>query len=132
MRRASSKRSGTTGRSGQWQFTTSIAELYRSSAGVIDPIRRLWRTGAPFRILEVRYEDVVADLEGEAQRLVAHCGLKWDQGCLAFPETERPVRTASATQVRQPIYERSIGRWHAHEAFLGPLLAGLAIAEKAT
>jgi hypothetical protein len=50
--------------------------------------------------------------------------LRWDERCLEFHKTERPVRTASATQVRESIYERSIGRWHAHEAFLGPLLAG--------
>jgi tetratricopeptide (TPR) repeat protein len=73
-------------------------------------------------ILDVRYEDVVADLEAQARRIVAHCGLEWDPRCLAFYQTERPVRTASATQVRQPIYDRSIGRWRKHEAFLGPLL----------
>jgi hypothetical protein len=47
-----------------------------------------------------------------------------------IPKTERPVRTASATQVPEPIHQRSIGRWHAHEAFLGPLLAELGIAKK--
>jgi Flp pilus assembly protein TadD len=79
----------------------------------------------PDRILDVRYEDVVADLEGQTRRLLAHCGLPFDDHCLAFHETERPVRTASAAQVRQPIYRHSIGRWRAYEEFLGPLLAEL-------
>ena len=69
---------------------------------------------------------MVADLEGAARRIVAHCGLAWDARCLAFYRTERPVRTASATQVRQPIYASSIGRGHAYEAFLAPLRAALA------
>jgi hypothetical protein len=78
------------------------------------------------RILDVRYEDVVTDLEGQARRLIAHCGLDWDPRCLAFHQTERPVRTASATQVRQPIYNGSIGRWRVYAPFLRPLLAELA------
>lgn len=77
------------------------------------------------RMLEVRYEDVIADLDTQARRIVAHCGLDWDDRCLAFHRTERPVHTASAIQVRQPIYPGAVGRWHAYEEFLGPLLAAL-------
>jgi hypothetical protein len=77
------------------------------------------------RILDVRYEDVVADLEGQARRIVEYCGLPWDERCLSFHETDRPVRTASATQVRQPIYKNSIGRWRVYEEFLQPLFSGL-------
>jgi hypothetical protein len=77
-------------------------------------------------MLEVRYEDVVGDLEGAARRLLDFCGLDWDPACLAFHVTERPVRTASAAQVRQPIYDSSIGRWRRYGAELGPLLAALA------
>src|SRR3981189_2122844 len=62
------------------------------------------------RILDVRYEDVVADLEGAARRIIAHCGLDWDARCLDFHRTERPVRTASATQERQPISTTGAGR----------------------
>jgi hypothetical protein len=68
---------------------------------------------------------VVADLEGEARRIISHCGLPWDERCLAFHKTERPVRTASATQVRQPIYKSAVGRWRAYEEHLGPLLSAL-------
>ena len=76
-------------------------------------------------ILDMRYEDVVADLETEARRIVAYCGLPWHDNCLLFHKTERPVRTASATQVRQPIYSNAVGRWRAYEQHLAPLLGAL-------
>jgi hypothetical protein len=85
-----------------------------------------WRRTLPAQaMLEVRYEEVVADLEAQARRIVAHCGLDWDSRCLAFHQTERVVRTASASQVRRPIYLDSVGRRRAYEPFLAPLLAGL-------
>jgi hypothetical protein len=77
------------------------------------------------RIFDVPYEDVVADLEGQARRIVAHCALTWDPRCLAFHQTERPVLTASAAQVRQPIYNSAIGRSRAYEPFLRPVLTEL-------
>ena len=79
----------------------------------------------PGRILDVRYEDLVGDLEGAARRIVAQCGLPWDDRCLDFHRTKRIVNTPSATQVRQPIYRSSIGRWRSYERFLSPLLAEL-------
>jgi hypothetical protein len=83
-----------------------------------------WHTVLPpGRVLDVRYEDIVADLEGQARRLIAHCGLNWDPRCLDFHQTERPVLTASAAEVRQPIYNSSVGRWRVHEEALGALLA---------
>jgi tetratricopeptide (TPR) repeat protein len=81
----------------------------------------------PGRILDVRYEDVVADLEGQARRIIAHCGLDWDRRCLDFHESKRPVHTASVAQVRRPIYSSSVGRWRAYEPFLRPLLAELSV-----
>ena len=85
-----------------------------------------WRKVLPSdAFLDVQYEDVVADTEGSARRILAHCDLPWDDRCLAFHETDRPVRTASATQVRQPIYNSAIGRWRVYEAFLEPLLTAL-------
>ncbi len=74
-------------------------------------------------MLQVQYEEIVDDLEGQARRIVAHCGLEWDPACLAFHKTERPVWTASAAQVRQPIYP--VGRWRVYEQQLGPLLNAL-------
>ena len=79
----------------------------------------------PGRILDVRYEDVVADLKAQARRIIAHCGLDWDKRCLAFHQTDRPVRTASAMQVRRPIYTNSIRRPRVYEPFLEPLRTAL-------
>ncbi len=71
-------------------------------------------------MLEVQYEALVADLEtgGHACRIVAYCGLEWDEKCLDFHRTERPVRTASVTQVRQPIYRNAMSRWKPYEKML--------------
>ncbi len=74
---------------------------------------------------EVPYEAVVEDLEGEARRLIAFCGLEWNEACLSFHTLKRPVRTASVTQVRQPIYRGSVGRWRPYARYLGPLLEAL-------
>jgi Flp pilus assembly protein TadD len=79
----------------------------------------------PGRILDVVYEDTVADVEAVARRILAHCGLPWDERCLDFHRTERVVRTSSAAQVRRPIYASSVGRQHAYQSMLGPLLAEL-------
>ncbi|HEY1544720.1 MAG TPA: sulfotransferase [Xanthobacteraceae bacterium] len=79
----------------------------------------------PGRILDVHYEDVVADLEGSARRILAHCGLPWDARCLDFHRNGRAVRTASAAQVRRPIYGHAVARWRKYERFLAPLLAEL-------
>ena len=84
-----------------------------------------WREQFPGLMLEVRYEDVVSDFEGQARRITEYLGLAWDDACLKFHETERPVRTASASQVRKPIYATSTNRWRKYEKYLGPLLEEL-------
>ena len=87
-------------------------------AGRFREYRRLmdhWRAVLPVPVHEVDYEETVADLEGVARRLVAACGLEWDPACLEFHRTERTVRTASLTQVRQPIYTTSVARWKHYE-----------------
>jgi tetratricopeptide (TPR) repeat protein len=81
-----------------------------------------WRKVLPLRMLEVNYEETVADQEGQSRRLIDFLGLPWDPACLNFHQTERFVLTASAWQVRQPIYTRSSGRWQHYEKHLGPLL----------
>lgn len=78
-----------------------------------------------FLPVEVDYEATVSDLESVARRLVAACGLEWEPACLEFYRTERPVRTASVTQVRQPVYQRSVARWKHYEPALGDLFAAL-------
>jgi tetratricopeptide (TPR) repeat protein len=84
-----------------------------------------WRRVLPVPVLEVGYEETVADLEGVARRLLAFCGLEWEPRCLAFHEGKGPVRTASVAQVRQPIYTRSVARWKHYEESLGGLFARL-------
>ncbi len=106
-------------------YAYDLAELgrfYRAYEALMEH----WRAVLPAEAtLEARYEDVVADLEGQARRLIAYCGLEWDARCLEFHRADRPVRTASVAEVRQPIYATSIGRWRAYEAFLGPLREAL-------
>ncbi|WP_018994840.1 tetratricopeptide repeat-containing sulfotransferase family protein [Thioalkalivibrio sp. ALJ2] len=85
-----------------------------------------WREVLPEGVmLEVNYEDMVVDLDSGARRIVDFCGLEWDDRCLAFHEAERPVKTASVTQVRKPIYKSSVERWRRYESHLRPLLEAL-------
>jgi tetratricopeptide (TPR) repeat protein len=84
-----------------------------------------WNAVLPLPVLEVRYEELVENQEEVSRRLVAFCGLEWDERCLAFHENSRPVHTVSALQVRRPIYKSSVGRWRRYEAHLQPLLKAL-------
>lgn len=86
----------------------------------------LWREALGRSYLEVRYEDVVDDPEGQARRLLEFCELPWDPRCLSFHENAAPVATASSAQVRQPIYRSAIERWRHYERELEPLRALLA------
>jgi tetratricopeptide (TPR) repeat protein len=78
---------------------------------LFDRLMAFWRLHLPGRILEIRYEDVVDDLETSARKLIDFCGLGWEDACMRFEENDAPVATASALQVRSPIYRSSIGRW---------------------
>ena len=114
---------------GQYHHTYDLAELgryYRHYQALMLHWHHVLPAG---RILDVRYEDVVADLEGQARRVVAHCGLDWDPRCLAFHQTQRSILTASAAQVRQPIYSSAVGRWRVHKETLQPLLMELGISD---
>ena len=68
-----------------------------------------WRDALPGRMIEIDYEALIADQEGESRRLVAACGLDWEGACLDFHRNPAPVATASAVQVRAPIHDRSVG-----------------------
>jgi tetratricopeptide (TPR) repeat protein len=98
-----------------------IAARFREYRRLMDH----WRAVLPLEVFEVAYEETVADLEGVARRLTAWCGLEWEDSCLAFHRTARPVRTASASQVRQPLYTRSVARWKHYEPDLGGLFKEL-------
>lgn len=106
-------------------FAYDLSELghyYRAYEQLMDH----WRAVLPEGVmLEVSYEELVGDLEGQSKRMVAHCGLTWDEACLAFYKTQRPVKTASAPQVYQPLYNTSIGRGNRYGDLLQPLLDAL-------
>jgi tetratricopeptide (TPR) repeat protein len=93
-------------------------------------IRAHWSKALPLRMLTVQYEELVADLEGQSRRLIDFLGLPWEPDCLEFHKTERTVVTASVWQVRQPIYNSSVGRWRHYEKHLGPLLQALNLDQK--
>src|SRR3954452_22133422 len=73
-------------------------------------------------LISVQYEDVVADTEKEARRLIEFLGLPWDPKCVDFHKSDRPVKTASVAQVRKPIYKTSVERWKKYGAGLQPLV----------
>jgi tetratricopeptide (TPR) repeat protein len=90
-----------------------------------DRIIAHWLKVLPLQLLQVQYEDLVADLEGQSRRIVSFLDLAWNPACLDFHRTERTVLTSSAWQVRQPIYSRSVGRWRNYEKHLSPLFEAL-------
>jgi tetratricopeptide (TPR) repeat protein len=89
-----------------------------------------WRAVLPTTIHEVAYEETVDDLESVARRLIAACGLEWEPSCLDYHKTKRPVRTASVTQVRQPVYRKSVARWRNYSEHLADLLSVLPAAQQ--
>jgi len=107
------------------EHTYDLAELgryYADYARLMDHWRTVLPAGAFY---DEQYEDIVADQESEARKLLEYCGLEWNDACLDFHQTQRQIRTASVVQVRQPIYTTSVERWRKYEKFLGPLLEEL-------
>ncbi|MCA9310701.1 MAG: sulfotransferase, partial [Phycisphaerales bacterium] len=103
------------------QFSNSLESLGR----YYNDYERLmahWHTALDLPILDVQYEDTVKDVETAARRIIDFLGLPWDDACLRFHESDRQVNTASYEQVRQPIYDSSVGRYRPYEAHLKPLL----------
>lgn len=84
-----------------------------------------WKTALDLPILDVSYERLVTDPEGESRRLVEFAGLEWDEACLSPSKTQRSVLTASQWQVRQPIYTGSVGRWRRYEPWLAPMIEAM-------
>lgn len=81
-----------------------------------------WHKELPGFVLEVNYEDVVADLETQVRRILEYCGLPFEEACLRFHETERAVKTASSEQVRRPIYSSSVNLWRNYEDHIEELI----------
>ncbi|MDH3339041.1 MAG: sulfotransferase [Gammaproteobacteria bacterium] len=97
---------------------TDIGEYFLEYQRMMDH----WHEVLPGRVLTVQYEDVVTDFESQVRRLLEYCELPWEDACLRYHETERPVRTASSEQVRQPVYTKSVHFWRNHEKNLGELI----------
>jgi len=90
-----------------------------------DRLMAFWREVLPGRILELSYEALIEDQEGESRRLLAHCALDWTDDCLDFHTHAGAVSTPSAAQVRRPIYRDSVARWRQHSSALAPVRAYL-------
>lgn len=105
-------------------YATDLAHLGHAY-GEYARLMRHWREALDMPLLEVVYEDVVADIEGAARRIVEFVGLPWDERCLRYYEAERAVVTASVDQVRKPVYSSSVARWKRYEKHLGPLADAL-------
>jgi len=98
-----------------------LGRYYRCYLSLMDH----WDAVLPGKVLHVQYEDLVRDPEASIRRLLEHCRLAFEPACLSFHETRRPVRTASAEQVRQPIYASGVGYWRHFEQELEPLRCAL-------
>jgi hypothetical protein len=110
---------------GHHAYAYDLAELgryHRAYRSLMEHWRQVLPEGM---MIDLRYEELVGDLEGQARRLLDHCDLPWNDACLSFHSTDRAVRTASATQVRQPIYKSSVGRWKPAPQLLQPLVEAL-------
>jgi predicted Zn-dependent protease len=101
-------------------FTYSLEDLGRYYREYVELMAHIDAV-LPGRVHRVLYESVIDDTETEVRRLLEHCGLPFDERCLRFYETERPVRTASSEQVRQPIFKEGTEYWRQFEPWLGTL-----------
>jgi tetratricopeptide (TPR) repeat protein len=106
------------------EFTYGLEEIgtyYRDYVELMDH----WDEVLPGKVLRVQYEDVVADLDDQVRRILAHCDLPFEQACIDFHQTDRSVRTPSSEQVRQPIYKSGLEQWRHFEPWLDPLKEAL-------
>jgi hypothetical protein len=105
-------------------FSYSLTDMGRFYRDYVDLMAHFDEV-LPGRVHRVIYEQTVEDTEAEVRRLLTYCGLAFEPGCLRFFENERPVRTASAEQVRRPIYRDGVEQWRNYEPWLGPLREAL-------
>ncbi len=102
------------------EFTYGLPQIGRYYRGYTDLMDH-WHHVLPGRILSVRYEDVVSDLEGQVRRILEYCDLPFEEACLSFHQTQRAVRTASSEQVREKINTKGLEQWRPYEPWLDPL-----------
>jgi tetratricopeptide (TPR) repeat protein len=107
-----------------YPFSYDLSDIARYYVGY----RRLmdhWRKTMPGVIYDISYENLVRDQEGESRRLLAACGLEWEDGCLQFHRNPTVTTTASASQVRRPMYDSSLKQWRHYEVQLATLRSQL-------
>ncbi|PIW27042.1 MAG: hypothetical protein COW30_11755 [Rhodospirillales bacterium CG15_BIG_FIL_POST_REV_8_21_14_020_66_15] len=99
-------------------WSTDLSDIARMQAAQ-DRVMAHWRGVLDLPIHEVRYEDLIADQEGQSRALIDFLGLDWDPDCLDFHKSGQAVLTASNWQVRKPLYKNAVGRAKAYAAFMG-------------
>ena len=102
------------------EFSYSIDDVARYYRTYLELMRH-WDAVLPGKVLRVLHEDVVADLEGSARRILEFCELPFEPACLEFYKSDRSVRTPSSEQVRRPIYRDGLSQWRHYEPWLEPL-----------
>ena len=100
---------------------TELGQYYRQ----YERLMAHWEHVLADRIFTIQYEELIEEPEATSRRLIGYIDLPWDDRCLEFHETERPVKTASQWQVRQPVYKKSVNRWENYETHLAPLKRAL-------
>lgn len=105
-------------------FTYNMTDIGRYYADYVELMAH-WDAVLPGKVLRVQYEDMVTDTATQIRRLLDHCDLPFEAGCLKFYENKRAVKTASSEQVRQPIYTSGLDQWKNFEAHLEPLKTAL-------
>jgi hypothetical protein len=105
----------------------TLGRYYRNYADLMEH----WQQVLPLPIHDCVYEEMIGDFEGSLKSMLSFLGLEWDPGCLEFHQRDGRVRTASNWQVRQPLYDKSIGRWRHYRKHIGPLAATLGTPEVA-
>jgi len=109
---------------GEHAFANDLEDLAHYHR-CFDRLADHWRALLPQTVLEVRYENLVRDFETGMRAILRHCGLPFEPACLRFHETKRTVATASAAQVRQPLFTAGVGRWRPYARELQPLIEAL-------
>ena len=102
------------------EFTYGLEQIGRYYSSYVDLMAH-WDAVLPGKVLKVRYEDVVMDLETQVRRMLDHLGLPFEAACLNFHQSDRAVRTPSSEQVRQPIFKSGLNQWEHYAFHLGPL-----------
>ncbi len=100
--------------------SSAASELYKRQE--YQRLMDHWHAVIPGKVLDVNYEDVVADLDTQVKRILDYCELPFEEACLRFHETDRAVKTASSEQVRKPIYASSVNLWKNYEPYIDELI----------